>query len=86
MAKLFFLLSGENKTLPAAEVKSILESEGCQFANAKELDQVLILETKLGSEQSVQIRSAYTRVCALELFVSKANLIDIIKTASETDF
>ncbi len=73
-------------TLPAAEIKSILESEGCQYANAKELDQVLRLETKLGSVQAVQVRSAYTRVCALELFVSNANLIDIAKAASETDF
>ena len=34
----------------------------------------------------MQVRSAYTRVCALELFVSNANHEDIAKAASETDF
>ena len=86
MPKLFFLLSGENESLPAAEVKAILEAEGYQYANAEEFDQVLRLEAKLGSVQLVQVRSAYTRVCALELFVSNAKLTDIAKAASETDF
>ncbi len=86
MAKLFFLLSGENESLPAAEVKAILEAEGYPYANAEEFDQVLRLEAKLGSVKAVQVRSAYTRVCALELFVSNANLTDIAKAASETNF
>jgi tRNA (guanine10-N2)-dimethyltransferase len=86
VARLFFLLSGENESLPAAEVKAILEAEGCQYSNAEEFDQILRLETDEGSVQMVQVRSAYTRVCASELFVSKANLNDIAKAASETDF
>jgi tRNA (guanine10-N2)-dimethyltransferase len=86
VAKLFFLLSGESESLPAAEVKAILEAEGYRYANAEVLDQVLRLEAELGSVQTVQVRSAYTRVGALELFVSNANLTDIAKAASETDF
>ena len=86
MSKLFFLLSGENESLPAAEVKAILEAEGYSFENAEELDQVLRLESELSSVHAVQIRSAYTRVCALELFVSNANMSDIANVASETDF
>jgi tRNA (guanine10-N2)-dimethyltransferase len=86
VAKLFFLLSGENESLPAAEVKAILEAEGYQYANAEEFDQILRLETEASSVRIVQVRSAYTRVCALELFVSNANLADIEKAASETDF
>jgi tRNA (guanine10-N2)-dimethyltransferase len=86
VAKLFFLLSGENESLPAAEVKAILEAEGYPYSNAEEFDQVLRLEAAVGSAQSVQVRSAYTRVCALELFVSNANLADIARAASETDF
>ena len=86
MAKLFFLLSGENESLPAAEVKAILEAEGNPYANAEEFDQVLRLDAEVDSVQAVQVRSAYTRVCALELFVSNANLTDIAKAASETDF
>ena len=33
MAKLFFLLSGESETLPAAEVKAILEAEGYGYSS-----------------------------------------------------
>jgi tRNA (guanine10-N2)-dimethyltransferase len=84
--KLFFLLSGENESMPAAEVKAILEAEGYSYVNAEEFDQILRLEAELGSAQTVQIRAAYTRVCALELFVSNANHDDIAKAASETDF
>jgi tRNA (guanine10-N2)-dimethyltransferase len=84
--KLFFLLSGENESMPAAEVKAILEAEGYSYANAVEFDQILRLEAEVGSVQTVQVRSAYTRVCALELFVTNANHSDIAKAASETDF
>jgi tRNA (guanine10-N2)-dimethyltransferase len=84
--KLFFLLSGENKSLPAAEVKAILEAEDYSYDSAQEFDQVLRLTAELGSVQTVQVRSAYTRVCALELFVSNANHDDIAKAAAETDF
>jgi tRNA (guanine10-N2)-dimethyltransferase len=84
--KLFFLLSGENESLPAAEVKAILEAEGYSYSSVDELDQVLRLESELDCVKHVQVRSAYTRVCAQELFVSNANMIDISKTASETDF
>ena len=86
MAKLFFLLSGENESLPAAEVKAILEAEGYSYSNTQRHDQVLRLEAELGSVQAVQIRSAYTRVCALELFVSNANLSEIAKIAAQTNF
>jgi len=86
VAKLFFLLSGENESLPSAEVKAILETEGYRYEHAMELDQILRLEAEVCSAQSVQIRAAYTRVCALELFVSSANLAEIIDAASKTDF
>jgi tRNA (guanine10-N2)-dimethyltransferase len=86
VVKLFFLLSGENKSMPAAEVKAILKAEGFPYTNAKEFDQVLRLEAEVGCVHAVQVRSAYTRVCAMELFVSNANFTDIEKAASETDF
>lgn len=86
MPKLFFLLSGENETLPASEVKAILEAEGYPYNNVELLDQVLRLEASFDSVKVVPIRSAFTRVCALELFVSNANLKDIFQVASETDF
>jgi tRNA (guanine10-N2)-dimethyltransferase len=84
--KLFFLLSGENETLPAAEVKAILEAEGYVYSGVSEFDQILRLEADVGSVQAVQVRSAYTRFCALELFVANADFDDIARAAAETDF
>jgi tRNA (guanine10-N2)-dimethyltransferase len=84
--KLFFLLSGENESMPAAEVKAILEAEGYGYSNASEFDQILRLEADVTSMQAVQVRSAYTRFSALELFVSDATNEDIAKATAETDF
>ncbi|MCW4028886.1 MAG: DNA methyltransferase [Candidatus Bathyarchaeota archaeon] len=86
MPKLFFLLSGENQTLPAAEVKAILEAEGYGYTDPQELDQVLRLESAFDSVKVVQLRSAYTRVCAQELFLSDANMDAITQAVAETDF
>ena len=86
MAKLFFLLSGENESLPAAEVKAILEAERYSYKNTKVLDQILRLESDLECVKVVQIRSAYTRVCAYELFVANATYADILEETAKTDF
>jgi tRNA (guanine10-N2)-dimethyltransferase len=84
--QLFFLLSGENASLPAAEVKAILEAEGYGYSNAQELDQILRLESALESVRMVQIRSAYTRVCAQELLIANATYADIAAAAAKADF
>jgi tRNA (guanine10-N2)-dimethyltransferase len=86
VAKLFFLLSGENETLPAAEVKAILESEGYGYSDIGLLDQVLRLDADLSSVQAVQVRAAFTRVCAQELFFSEATEHKISEAAYNTDF
>jgi tRNA (guanine10-N2)-dimethyltransferase len=84
--RLFFLLSGENPTMPAAEVKAILEAEGYTYKVSGLMDQVLRLEAVVESVKVIPVRSAYTRLCALELFVSNADYTDIIKAIVETDF
>ncbi len=86
MPKLFFLLSGENESLPAAEIKAILTAEGFSYANPGMFDQILRLDAEFDSVKVVQVRSAYTRFCAQELFVSDANMVDILKTCSNIDF
>jgi len=86
LAKLFFLLSGESESLPAAEVKAILEAEGYPYANTEVLDQTLRLEAELSSVQTVQVRAAFTRLCALELFKSDATETDIAEAAGNIDF
>jgi tRNA (guanine10-N2)-dimethyltransferase len=84
--KLFFLLSGENPTLPAAEVKAILESEGYRYSDVVEMDQVLRLDAPFESVKVVPVRSAYTRVVAQELLVANATYADIAEAVSKVDF
>jgi tRNA (guanine10-N2)-dimethyltransferase len=84
--KLFFLLSGENLTLPVSEAKAILEAENFAYTITEHMDQVLRLEAALESVKVIPVRSAYTRLCAEELFVSNATYEDIAKTAATVDF
>ena len=86
MAKLFFLLSGENETLPAAELKAIFEAQSCPYSIIEELDQVVKLEADQNSVKTVQSRSAYTRICALELFTCEAQNEAVAQAADEADF
>lgn len=86
MAKLFFLLSGENETLPAAELRAILEAEGFTFEVKERLDQLVRLESSQDSVNSVHRRSAYTRTCGLELFACEAEENAIMKSAETVDF
>jgi len=84
--KLFFLLSGEYETLPAAELKAILEAEGFRFEIIEKLDQIVRLESDPNSIKAVHRRSAYTRICALELFTCEAQETAIMKMADSTNF
>ena len=86
MAKLFFLLSGEYETLSFSELKAILEAEGCTYRIVEKLDQTARLTANVESVKHVQRRSAYTRVCALELVTSDANDQAITEAAEEKDF
>jgi tRNA (guanine10-N2)-dimethyltransferase len=86
VSKLFFLLSGENPTLPASEAKAILETEGYTYKIVELMDQVLRLEAPTESVKAIPVRAAFTRLCALELFVSEANYTDIARVVQETDF
>ena len=86
MAKLFFLLSGENETLPAAELSAILEAENFSFRIEEKLDQVVRLEADIESILSVHQRSAYTMMSALELFSCDVQEAAITEMANNTDF
>lgn len=86
MTKLFFLLSGENETLPASEVKAILEAEGYPYKNAEKFDQLLRLEVSLKCAEIVQARAAFTRLTAQEVFICNATNSDIAKAVAKIDF
>ena len=79
MARLFFLLSGEHETLPAAELKAILEAEGYAYKVLEKLDQVLRIEADTKCVEAVKRRAALTRVCASEIFMCKAEPSEAVK-------
>jgi len=86
VANLFFLLSGENETLPAAELSAILEAENYQFKLTEKLDQLVRLETDINTIEAVKRRAAYTRISALELFSCTAKEDMIAAAAASIDF
>lgn len=82
MPRLFFLLSGEHPTLPAAELKAILDSESYNYQILETLTQVMRLEATAKSIKTIKFRSALTRVCCREIFNCDANLPEILAKAS----
>jgi tRNA (guanine10-N2)-dimethyltransferase len=86
VAKLFFLLSGENETLPVGELKAILEAEEYSYSITEKLDQLVRLKADVLSAQAVHRRSAYTMTSALELFTCQAHDNSINQAADATDF
>jgi tRNA (guanine10-N2)-dimethyltransferase len=86
VAKLFFLLSGEFESLSFAELKAILEAEGYACTVTEKLDQTARLEADVESVTQVHRRSAYTRICALELFTCPADNDAIAEAVNSVDF
>ncbi len=86
MANLFFLVSGEYETLSFSELTAILETEGYAFTVTEKLDQVLRVQADEESVSQVKRRSAYTRVCAKELFTCDANQQSLVDAVEGADF
>jgi tRNA (guanine10-N2)-dimethyltransferase len=84
VAKLFFLLSGEHETLPASEVKAILETEGYDFKFLEKLDQTIRIEADSDCVEAIKRRAAFTRLCGLELFNCEAKTSKIVQAAHST--
>jgi len=84
VARLFFLLSGEHETLPAAELKAVLEAENHKFKTLQKLDQILRIEADVDSIKAIKRRAAFTRVCGFELFNCKAETPTIRKAMGST--
>jgi tRNA (guanine10-N2)-dimethyltransferase len=86
LAKLFFLISGEYESLSFAELKAIIETEGYTFSVTEKLDQTARIETDVSCIAQIQRRSAYTRICASELFISEATEEAITQAAEAANF
>jgi len=77
VATLFFLVSGENPTLPTSEVKSILESEKILYETLDSLPQIFRIEANPKCIEIIQRRASMTRVGGVEFFKCKAEMKEI---------
>ena len=84
-SKIFFLLSGENPTLPTSEVKSILEAEGFSYRTIEEATQLLRVEVSQEAIEAVNSRSAMARVCCIETLRCRAEYDEIYRGLREAD-
>ena len=85
MANLFFLVSGENPSLPFSEVRAILKAEGFVHHVLFELTQILILEADPKCIESITHRASLTRTCGLLIAYCKASTEEILKTIKGID-
>ena len=79
MVRLFFILSGENSTLPYAEIKAILEAEDLAYSGLRSFPQVLSIDTSGSCVAPISTRSSMTKICAQEIFICKASQDKIIQ-------
>jgi tRNA (guanine10-N2)-dimethyltransferase len=80
---LFFYVSGEHDTLPYAEVKAILQSEGFHYENVEVSPHLLCLEADKGCLQPIVSRSSFTKICGVEIFRCNVELGDILEQSKE---
>lgn len=84
--RLVFIISGEHPTLPAAEVKAILEAENLGYRVVEESFKLLILEASSLSLAKVASRSVLYEVCGVLIFRCPNDLEQIVKQTKQTDF
>ncbi|MEM2130655.1 MAG: DNA methyltransferase [Candidatus Bathyarchaeia archaeon] len=85
MATIFFLVSGENPTLPTSEIKSILESEKIIYKTLSSLPQIFRIEADPKCLEIVQRRASMTRICGIEIFKCKAEIKEIERCFEKSD-
>jgi len=83
---LFCLLSGENPTLPQAEVGAILESEGHPMKILSRLPRILRLRTTIHGAEAIARRAAYTRRCCREVLACEAEESQVLKAVKTSQF
>ncbi|MBC7219363.1 MAG: methyltransferase domain-containing protein [Hadesarchaea archaeon] len=84
MSRLMFVLSGEHRTLPAAEVEAAIKAERRSFKEVERLDQVLVLETKANPE-ILASRLAMCREICHHLCTSGATEEEILGAVGSSD-
>ena len=82
----FCILSGENSTLPQAEVAAILESERAPVESFLEFPRMAKFRTSLEGAQAVARRAAYSHSCCREILSCRAEEDAIVNRTRNTDF
>lgn len=86
LENIFCLLSGENPTLPQAEVEAILESERHPMEASLKLPRMLRFRSTLRGAEAIVRRAAYTRLCCREIFSCEAKEDQILDKARTIQF
>lgn len=86
MPSLFFVLSGENPTLPASELEAVLQAEGYPYRNLRRSIQLVMLEAPSECVPTVIGRSAYVREGCLRLVEAEGDWKQLIKKIEESGF
>lgn len=86
IGSIFLLLSGEHPTLPYAEVRGILRSEGMRYAEVGRGDQVLLLNPEEGLEGLLRSRAALVMEGGPLLGVAGRSMESISRTCNGIDW
>ncbi|MEM2145701.1 MAG: THUMP domain-containing protein, partial [Candidatus Jordarchaeaceae archaeon] len=81
----FYILSGENPTIPSAECLAILESYNIPY-KAEKYEQVLVLNSEEESCQRIAERAAMVHRCCFLLAKCEASIKQINTSIREIDF
>nr|MDO8080842.1 THUMP domain-containing protein [Candidatus Freyarchaeota archaeon] len=81
----FYILSGENPTIPSAECLAILESCNIPY-KAEKYEQVLILNSEEESCRQIATRAAMVHRCCILLAKCEASIDQIMGSVREIDF
>lgn len=82
-SKLFFVLSGEHTSLPAAEIQAILESTGVRYSHPTQSYRLLTMNASPSALQSVSQRSLMYDWCGVELGRCLANEEEILRLVKD---
>ena len=85
-SNIFFLLSGEHNTLPAAEVLAILNSERCDYHEIKLSPKLLTLKANSECMKAVMARAGMCEAAGRLIFQCKDDSNEIMNTASDVSF
>jgi tRNA (guanine10-N2)-dimethyltransferase len=83
--RLFFIISGEHPTLPAAELRAILEAESCQFHIVDSTPKLLLVDAPRSCIEPVSTRSSMCTISGYHILESSNDHTSIQKAIKQND-